>query len=241
MNRRPRSGDREAGPPLAIQDRRRIDPVPLRPRDPDRPAITPAVPAPSLTPAVPAPSLPGTGPDRTAPSREGVPTTSERGQREPDAAGEDGPGDRVRLLEAQAAEHLADLQRVKAEYDNYRKRVRRDRLAVREAAVANVLSGLLPVLDAIDQARAHGEVEGGFRAVAELLEHCLAALGLRSVGEAGRPFDPRLHEAATATPSATGALCAEVLRPGYRVGEHLLRPAQVRLTDPPAPLPPTAL
>ncbi|MET9962278.1 nucleotide exchange factor GrpE [Streptomyces sp. NPDC006326] len=143
--------------------------------------------------------------------------------------------DRAERLESALAERTADLQQVKAEYDNYRKRIRRDRLAVREAAVANVLTGMLPVLDAIDEARAQGEVTGGFRSVARLLEAQLASLGLQSVGEPGEPFDPRVHEAATCTTAAgtTSPVCTEVLRAGYRVGAHLLRPAQVAVTGPP--------
>lgn len=140
-------------------------------------------------------------------------------------------------LRALLAERTADLQRLKAEYDNYRKRVRRDRLAVREAAVANVLQGLLPVLDAVDRARELGEVTGGFRAVAEVLETRLAELGLRAFGEPGEPFDPVRHEAvgASSVPGADHLVCGEVVRPGYRVGAHLLRPAEVVVRAPAGP------
>lgn len=141
--------------------------------------------------------------------------------------------------EAQLAERTADLQRLKAEYDNYRKRVRRDRLAIREVAVANVLGGLLPVLDAIDQAREHGDpglaLDPGLRAVADVLETQLAALGLQEVGAAGEPFDPTHHEAVTheVSDEVDRPTCTTVLRPGYRVGRHLLRPAQVAVSEPP--------
>jgi molecular chaperone GrpE len=140
-------------------------------------------------------------------------------------------------LEARLAECTADLQRVKAEYDNYRKRVRRDRLAVGEAAVANVLRGLLPVLDAVARARELGAVHGGFQQVAQTLETELAALGLEAFGEAGEPFDPARHEALSHTRSTEvdHATCSKVLAPGYRVGDQLLRPAQVMVTEPPAP------
>ncbi|MCT9933022.1 nucleotide exchange factor GrpE [Planotetraspora sp. A-T 1434] len=140
-------------------------------------------------------------------------------------------------LKAELAERTADLQRVKAEYDNYRKRVQRDRLAVREIAVANVLRGLLPVLDAIARARELGQVHDGFRQVAEVLEAELAALGLRSFGEPGELFDPERHEAIFHAYS-TGvdqAICSEILAHGYRVGDLLLRPAQVTVTEPAAP------
>lgn len=140
--------------------------------------------------------------------------------------------------EARLAECTADLQRLKAEYDNYRKRVRRDRLAVREIAVANVLTALLPVLDAIDRAREYDEADDGLRAVADLLETQLAGLGLQSVGAQGELFDPTRHEALAHQPSGEVSeidqpVCTAVLRPGYRVGQHLLRPAQVVVGAPP--------
>ncbi|MFD3499438.1 nucleotide exchange factor GrpE [Streptomyces sp. NPDC058678] len=139
-------------------------------------------------------------------------------------------------LRAQLRERTADLQRVTSEYDNYRKRVSRDRRAVGETAVANVLTGLLPVLDAIDQARRQGEVTGGFQRVTEVLETELVALGLESFGTAGDPFDPAWHEAVSCTRSdhVQQATCAVILRPGYRVGDHVLRPAQAVVTEPPA-------
>jgi molecular chaperone GrpE len=143
-------------------------------------------------------------------------------------------------LDARFQERTADLQRVKAEYDNYRKRVQRDRLAVREIAVANVLTGLLPVLDAIANAREHGEVSGGFHHVTEALETQLAALGLETFGRPGDPFDPALHNALTHahTDQVDRPTCTGVLRSGYRVGGHLLRPAEVTVAEP-LPMPPT--
>ncbi|NYI04282.1 nucleotide exchange factor GrpE [Allostreptomyces psammosilenae] len=133
-------------------------------------------------------------------------------------------------------ERVADLQRLKAEYDNYRKRVRRDRIAVREIAVANVLAGLLPVLDAVAAARESGEVVAGFEAVVETLQAQLAALGLRSFGREGEPFDPTVHRAVTLSHSTAvdRPTCVRVLRPGYRVGDQLLRPAEVMVAEPPA-------
>ncbi|MGW2612994.1 nucleotide exchange factor GrpE [Streptomyces mirabilis] len=139
------------------------------------------------------------------------------------------------LLRTQLHERTAELQRVTSEYDNYRKRVSRDRRAVGEIAVANVLAGLLPVLDAIDQARKQGEVTGGFQRVTEVLEAALAALGLRSFGAPGDPFDPALYEAVSCTRSdrVERPACTAILRPGYRVGGQLLRPAQADVTEPP--------
>ncbi|MEV5436466.1 nucleotide exchange factor GrpE [Streptomyces sp. NPDC052682] len=132
-------------------------------------------------------------------------------------------------------ERTADLQRVKAEYDNYRKRVRRDRLAVREIAVANVVTALLPVLDAVDRACAHEPLTPGLKDIADTLATQLGSLGVRSFGEEGDAFDPTCHEALThhVSPDADRLLCTAVLRPGYRLGDRLLRPAQVEVTGPP--------
>jgi len=137
-------------------------------------------------------------------------------------------------FEAQLAERTADLQRLQAEYANYRKRVDRDRAAVREQAVAAALAGLLPVLDAIDQAREHGELSGGFKSVADSLQAALGRLGLVTYGEKGDPFDPKIHEALTHSYSADVAedTCVEILQPGYKVGERILRPARVAVAEP---------
>jgi molecular chaperone GrpE len=135
-------------------------------------------------------------------------------------------------------ERTADLQRVKAEYDNYRKRTRRDRLAVREIAVANVLRALLPVLDAVDRACANEPLTPGLRDIADSLQEQLGALGVTSFGEVGDPFDPACHDALThqVRPGADQLVCSTVLRPGYRLGDHLLRPAQVEVTGPAPPV-----
>ncbi|MER6469712.1 nucleotide exchange factor GrpE [Streptomyces collinus] len=134
-------------------------------------------------------------------------------------------------------ERTADLQRVKAEYDNYRKRVRRDRLAVREIATANVLKALLPVLDAVDRACANEPLTPGLRDIADSLREQVGSLGVTSFGEVGDRFDPACHDALThhVAPDAERLVCAAVLRPGYRLGEHLLRPATVEVTGPAAP------
>lgn len=141
------------------------------------------------------------------------------------------------MLRRQLRERTADLQRLKSEYDNYRKRVRRDRRSVGEIAVANVLAGLVPVLDALDEARKHGEVTGGFQRVADLLESELAALGLEAFGTPGDPFDPALHEAVFCLRAGhvERPTCTTILRPGYRLGDQLLRPAQAEVTEPPVP------
>ena len=137
-------------------------------------------------------------------------------------------------LEAQLAERTADLQRLQAEYANYRKRVDRDRAAVREQAVASTLGGLLPVLDAIDQAREHGELSGGFKSVADSLQAALGRLGLVTYGEKGDPFDPKIHEALihSYSPDVAEDTCVEILQPGYKVGERILRAARVAVAEP---------
>jgi molecular chaperone GrpE len=136
------------------------------------------------------------------------------------------------------AELTADLQRVSAEYANYRKRVDRDRVAVVEMATAGLLSGLLPVLDDIDRARQHGDLTGAFAAVADSLTALTEKLGLEQFGEVGEPFDPSVHEAlmqAEPDPEATVATCAAVLQKGYRLaGGRVLRPARVSVAEPAA-------
>ncbi|HTZ91581.1 MAG TPA: nucleotide exchange factor GrpE [Streptosporangiaceae bacterium] len=135
---------------------------------------------------------------------------------------------------AMLAERTADLQRLQAEYANYRKRVERDRLAVREQALANVLNELLPVLDDIGRAREHGELTGAFKSVGESLEGIVFKLGLTPFGESGDPFDPTLHEALLHSYSAevTEPTAVQILQPGYKVGERIIRPARVAVAEP---------
>jgi molecular chaperone GrpE len=149
-------------------------------------------------------------------------------------SGQNVSGQKQSDAEARLAERTADLQRLQAEYANYRKRVDRDRAAVREQAVATVLTGLLPVLDAIDQAREHGELSGGFKSVADSLQSAVGKLGLVAYGEKGDAFDPKIHEALTYTysPDVTEDTCVEIFQPGYKVGEKILRPARVAVAAP---------
>ena len=150
------------------------------------------------------------------------------------AAEPGGSAEGERELAAKLAERTADLQRVSAEYANYRKRVDRDRLAVREQALANVLIALLPVLDDIGRAREHGELVGGFEKVGQSLESIVTKLGLVSFGTEGEPFDPNVHEAVSLTHSTgvTEPTCVHVLQPGYKVGERIVRPARVIVAEP---------
>ena len=157
------------------------------------------------------------------PAAEGGPP----GDADESAAGDD-------PLARELAERTGDLQRLQAEYANYRRRVERDREAIRETAVANVLGNLLPVLDDIGRARDHGELEGGFKSVGETLEATVERLGLERFGAAGDPFDPVVHEALTHAHSAevTEPTCVEVFQPGYRIGDRVVRPARVAVADP---------
>ncbi|WP_017578190.1 nucleotide exchange factor GrpE [Nocardiopsis kunsanensis] len=127
-----------------------------------------------------------------------------------------------------------DIKRVQAEYANYRKRVERDRVAVREAATAKVVGELLPILDDIGRAREHDELTGGFKAVGESLEATAAKLGLEKYAEQGEEFDPNVHEALTLVPvpNISVQTIIEVFQPGYRIGEKVLRPARVVVGDP---------
>lgn len=132
------------------------------------------------------------------------------------------------------AERTSDLQRLQAEYLNYKRRVDRDRELVKENAVYAALTGLLPVLDDIDRAREHGEVEGGFKAVADSLDRAVAGLGLMKYGEPGDAFDPNLHEALmhALSPDVTTTTCQNVVSAGYRIGNRVVRPARVTVVDP---------
>ncbi|MBB1243170.1 nucleotide exchange factor GrpE [Streptomyces durbertensis] len=131
-------------------------------------------------------------------------------------------------------ERTEDLQRLQAEFANYRRRVERDRVTVKEVAVANLLTELLPVLDDIGRARDHGELVGGFKVVAESLETVVAKMGLQQFGKEGEPFDPTVHEALmhSYSPEVSETTCVQILQPGYRIGERTIRPARVGVAEP---------
>ena len=230
-----KSPEEESTGPV-IRDLRRIDPETGQVRDMGRPGF------------------PLRGPGSARPGKHAVSKPGGKAGGEPGTGSQehDGPatavgpppglpGDRqadddqaASLAGLALAERTADLQRLQAEYANYRKRVERDRVAVREQALANVLGGLLPVLDDIGRAREHEELSGGFKAVAELLESAMAKLGLTSFGEDGDPFDPNLHEALMHSYSAdvTEPTCVRILQPGYKIGDRILRPARVAVAEP---------
>lgn len=153
----------------------------------------------------------------------------------PDAAGEHPDT-------ALAAQRLEDLQRLNAEYVNYKRRVDRDRALVQERAIHDVLESVLPVLDDIQAARDHGDLaDGPFAAIADKLEATLGKHGLVRYGAKGEGFDPTVHEALMhqawpeddpALDGAEGTTIIMVLQPGYRAGETVIRPARVAVADP---------
>jgi len=128
----------------------------------------------------------------------------------------------------------ADLQRLQAEYANYRKRVERDRAVAHESAIGAVLTELLALLDDVDRAEQHGELTGGFKAVADQLNSITSRIGLEKYGTEGEPFDPQIHEALMHDESADVAVAtaSKILQPGYKYKERILRPARVAVTDP---------
>ena len=131
-------------------------------------------------------------------------------------------------------ELTADLQRITAEYANYRKRVDRDRLLARDLVIGTVLSELIPTLDDINNAKSHGELNGGFAAIADKLSKLVDKFGLTEVGAVGDIFDPMQHEALQMIDSAEHKQMTviEVLRCGYSISDRLLRPAQVIVAQP---------
>jgi molecular chaperone GrpE len=236
-----RSDEQDSQGPV-IRDRRRIDPVTGQVRDTERREGPGQAGQPQRGPGQPRPGrhavskpggsggAPGAGPSAPG-GQEASGSQGSAPAPQAEQPAEAGP------MATKLAERTADLQRLQAEYANYRKRVERDRMAVREQALANVLSELLPVLDDIGRAREHGELSGGFKSVAESLEAAVVKLGLASYGEDGDPFDPNLHEALmhSYSPDVAETTCVRILQPGYKVGDRILRPARVAVAEPGEP------
>jgi len=176
------------------------------------------------------PNRAGDVPQPEQPETEAAPGGTPDGATEPTPDG----ADELAGLKAQLGERTADLQRLQAEYVNYKRRVDRDRERVGEAATARVLADLLPVLDDIDRARDHGELEGGFKAVAESLERVVESFGLQRFGKPGEEFDPRIHEALMHdyADDVDTVTAQTILQVGYRVGERVIRPARVAVVEP---------
>jgi molecular chaperone GrpE len=137
-------------------------------------------------------------------------------------------------LRTQLGERTADLQRLQAEYVNYKRRVDRDRDVSRKAGIEAVLKDLMSVLDDVRSAREHDELTGGFKAVADEVERITGRYGLETYGTKGEPFDPHIHEALlhAHAEGIDGPTCVEILQPGYRVGDRILRPARVAVAEP---------
>ncbi|QUH05514.1 nucleotide exchange factor GrpE [Saccharopolyspora erythraea] len=191
--------------PVVVRDRRRIDPETGQRRTPAPAESEPKV----------AGSISGTLDDEIA---------------EAEAVVEEVPSSG---LQQQVDELTSDLKRVTAEYANYRKRVERDREAVIEAAKASVAGDLLTVLDDVERAESHGDLNGAFKAVADKLIGSLNGAGLAPFGQEGDEFDPSVHEAVqhSTSPEVSGPTVTAVLRRGYRFGDRVLRPAMVAVTD----------
>ncbi len=138
---------------------------------------------------------------------------------------------------ALATERTADLQRLQAEYVNYKRRVDRDRSLARQAGIENVVSDLMPVLDSISLAREHNDLTGGFKMVADELEKVAAKHGLTSFGAVGEAFDPNRHDALMEIPmdgDVTVTTISQVMQQGYALGDRIIRPARVGVANPAA-------
>ncbi|SDY25196.1 molecular chaperone GrpE [Modestobacter sp. DSM 44400] len=142
-------------------------------------------------------------------------------------------------VDRQLAERLEDLQRITAEYANYRRRVERDRVLVVDQAAERFAGQLFPIVDDIERARDHGDLTGAFKVVADRVLGLLDGLGVATFGTAGDPFDPALHEAVLhdTSPDVSVPTASTVLRPGFRRGDRVLRTAMVGVTDPESPAP----
>ncbi|MFL6025506.1 MAG: nucleotide exchange factor GrpE [Friedmanniella sp.] len=165
-----------------------------------------------------------------------APAGSEGGQNNEVPTGADEGNRQVEQLQAQLSERTADLQRLQAEYVNYKRRVDRDRDLARKVALEGFVRDFLPVLDDLRSAREHGELVGGFKAVGEQVERIASKHGLETFGAAGDRFDPHVHDALMQVEAegVDGPTVVEILQPGYRIGERILRPARVAVGEPAA-------
>jgi molecular chaperone GrpE len=193
---------RDAEEPVTVTDKRRIDPQTGEVREG------------------------AGGQERSDPGMRKAPGPAPGGPA-PGAPGAGGPEDAEKV-----AELTADLQRVQADFANYRKRALRDQEMAGERARAVVVGQLLPVLDDLDRARSHGDLEGGpLKSVADKLAAALTGLGLIEFGAEGEEFDPALHEAVQHEGDGSNPVIGHVMRKGYKLGEFVLRPALVGVVD----------
>ena len=135
-------------------------------------------------------------------------------------------------IEAELAERTEDLQRVTAEYTNYRRRVERDRASVITGAKAEVAAELLPILDDLEMAEQHGDLTGPLKSMSDKLQSVMASMKVEKFGEEGDEFDPNCHEAVQDTSNGDDKVLATILRRGYRLGDRVLRNAMVIIGDP---------
>ncbi|MBE6477705.1 MAG: nucleotide exchange factor GrpE [Propionibacteriaceae bacterium] len=161
-------------------------------------------------------------------------TAAEPAAAEPAAEGEEESADPLTAARTELAERTEDLKRLQAEYVNYRKRVERDRDVARTQGVESIVRDLMPVLDAIVQAEAHGELTGGFRLVADELAKVTSRHGLVAFGEPGEEFDPRRHEALmqVPVPGSDEMSIHEVMQRGFELAGTIVRPARVVVAVP---------
>lgn len=228
-----------------IRDKRRIDPATGEVRQP-----APDSPAPTSSDDRETPMSDPSDQHEPGDQQSGMPQDpfsaeesalheAEVGAAEADAAAERAKADGEHPDTVLAAERLADLQRLQAEYVNYKRRVDRDREMAHSATLAGFVESLLPVLDEIHYARQHGDLEEGspFAKIATKLDAILGRYGLASFGEVGDAFDPMHHEAlmhieAEVPEGSEGTTVVQVMQPGYKVGERVVRPARVAVADP---------
>ena len=203
--------DREEEPRVVIRDKRRIDPT-------------------SGTVRVPAGDQPAGARPGVEPPEEQMSEQQAADGAQPTVVDDD--------LSGQLAERTEDLQRVTAEYANYRRRVDRDRQLVVDQAAERFATQLFPIVDDIERARDHGDLTGAFKVVADRVLGLLDGLGVEAFGVAGDPFDPALHEAVIHDTSAEVQVptATTVLRQGFRRGDRVLRTAMVAVTDPESPV-----
>jgi molecular chaperone GrpE len=194
-----------------VHDNRRIDPETYQLREPEAAAETAA-------------SAPA-GTDEPDPAAADVPEDAVTGQTE---------SDELASVKQALADRTADLQRVQAEYVNYKRRTDRDRTQARSAGVESVIRELLPVLDSVQYAREHEELTGGFKGVADELDGLARKHGVEAFGAEGDAFDPHIHEALmnAQAEGITQPTCVTILQPGYTVGGRVVRPARVAVAEP---------
>lgn len=201
--------ERREQEPIVIRDKRRVNDPDGAPRSPDVPA-------------------------EGAQARGDEPPGSAKPQAEEAAVPNEQQLGEIDRLTKELAERTGDLQRVHAEYANYRKRTDRERESLIAMGQSALLSKLLPVLDDIDRADQHGDLTGGFKNVADALHKVLTDAGLEEFGSEGDEFDPQIHQAVSqqSSPDVEAEVLGEVMRKGYRQGERVLREAMVTVKVP---------